>query len=178
MAKERISVTVNVSNDTERRSFDNRPVHEGEVLVPMMATQERIETLDVDKGNLRTWHNAGQAYTVMFYPVPKEFKNEAMSQFNCELNEYLGKNRDARCLIPQEDGTVKVCPKKNGDNHCACKDCPYNGVLERQDKTDVSLEALMEENEYEPASTPSAEEEYMLAAMLEELLEELNEKYR
>lgn len=177
MAKDRKSVTVNESNEKGRMPYDNREVKEGEVLVPMMATPERIEGLDVDKRNLRTWRGAGRLYTVMFYPVPKEFRNEAMRQFNAELNEYLGKNRDARCLIPQEDGTVKVCPKKNGDNHCACKDCPYNGVLERQDKTEVSLEALMEESEYEPATSPSAEEEYMLAAMLEELLEELNEKY-
>ena len=181
-AVSQINVTVNVSTEAkkepqDRKAYDDREVKPGEVLVPMMAFPDRLEIMDVNPANIRTWHNAGRDYEVIFYPVPVAYRQTAMQQFASELNEFLGENRDARCLIPQEDGSVRVCPKKNGDNRCACADCPHNGEYEREDKTIDSLDALMDEFGYEPAPTPSAEEEFMLGELFEELMKELHDKY-
>ena len=177
-----INVTVNVNSEAKkepqgRKAYDGREVKAGEVLVPMMAFTDRLEYMDVKPENIRTWHTAGRDYKVIFYPVPAEYEKVAMQQFTSELNEFLGANRDARCLIPQEDGSVKVCPKKNGDNRCACVDCPFNGVYEREDKTIDSLNALIEEYDYEPAPSRSAEDEYMLTELFVDLMKELHEKY-
>lgn len=116
------------------------------------------ELLDANRENIHTWKSAGCVYQVMFYPVPKSAKKLAIQQFAFELNEFLGTNHDARCLIPQEDGSTKVCLKKNSYNRHSCVDCPYSGKYER----DVdSLDALLEVG-YEPIPSPSAEEEFML----------------
>lgn len=185
MAKKKVvnqlNVTFNLTigekkEPRDHKPYDDRKVKPGEVLVPMMATDERIKLLSANRANIRTWKNAGRVYQVMFYPVPKTAKKLAMQQFASELNEFLGANRDARCLIPQEDGSVKVCPKKNGDNRCACVDCPHNGEYDREDKTIDSLDALLEVG-YEPTPSPSAEEEFMLGELFAELMQELHDKY-
>ncbi len=176
-----VFVTVNPAPETkkesqERKPYDDRELKPGEVLVPMMAFHDRVKTMDVNPDNIRTWHDAGRAYKVMFYPVPKEAEKLALQQFDSELNEYLGYRRDARCLIPQEDGTYKVCPKKNGDNRCACKDCPHRGEYDREDKTIVSLDELRDKHNYEPATSRSAESEAMFPILLKEFIEELQDK--
>ncbi len=174
------TVNLNIEAKEEphkRKPYDDRDLKPGEVLVPMLAFPDRVELLGANTANIRTWHNAGQAYNVMFYPVPSEYKQMAMQQFASELNEFLGGNRDARCLIPQEDGTFRVCPKKNGNNRCACIDCPHNGEYDRQDKTIESLEHLIDEFDFEPVFASSAEEEVMLIELLKDLGHELHEKY-
>lgn len=185
MAKKKVvnllNVTVNSSTKApkqpkDRKPYDDRKVKPGEVLVPMMATKDRIRTLGANTANIYTWKNAGRVYQVMFYPVPKSTKKIAMQQFATELNEFLGKNRDARCLTPQDDGSVKVCPKKNGDNRCACVDCPHNSAYDREDKTIDSLDAMLEVG-YEPKPTRSAEDEFMFGELFDELMQELREKY-
>ena len=161
----------------ERKAYDGREIKAGEVLVPMMAYPDRVKIMGAESANIRTWNKAGRRFPVMFYPVPEAYYTLAMQQFSSELNEFLGENRDARCLIPQPDGSHKLCPKKNGDNRVACKDCPHNGEYERQDKTVDSLDALMDENGYEPSPVRSAEDECMDRVLFTELMQELQEKY-
>lgn len=172
-----VNLNINVTIDTtpsERKAYDNRTVKPDEVLVPMVVDDELIDLYEMDKRNIRTWHMGGVPYKVAFYPVPADNVKTAMSQFNSQVNELLGERRDARCMIPQPDGSYKVCPKKNGNNRCACVDCPHNGEYEREDKTIVSLDNMMDEFEYEPSTTQSAEDEVMLAYTLEDLFERLH----
>lgn len=126
----------------EKRSYNNAPVKEGEVLVPMLADDDLIELLDADPDNVRTWSLAGRKFKVLFYPVPKESEKLAREQFYSALNEFLGDRRDARCLIPQGDGSFIVCPKKNGNNRCACSACAFNGIYDREDKHLYSLDSV------------------------------------
>ena len=111
---------------------------------------------------------AGITYRVVFYAVPEDKSQMAMQQYYSEVNDLLnlklGRNRDSRCLIPQEDGSFKVCPKKSGDNRCACKDCPYNGKLQKEDRGIASLDKMLEEDDWQ-------------APALADLLEYLTEKY-
>lgn len=159
-----------------RKPYDDRKIMPEEVLVPMMATEERIKLLDANKANILTWESAGCVYQVMFYPVPKSAKKLAMQQFAFELNELLGTNHDARCLIPQEDGSTKVCPKKNGNNRHSCVNCPHNRDYEHEVKTIDSLDALLEIG-YEPKPSPSAEEEFMFGELFIELMQKLHDNY-
>lgn len=126
----------------EKRSYNNVPVKDGEVLVPMLADDDLIELLDADPDNVRTWSLAGRKFKVLFYPVPKESEKLAREQFYSALNEFLGDRRDARCLIPQGDGSFIVCPKKNGNNRCACSACTFNGIYKREDKRIFSLDVV------------------------------------
>lgn len=180
--------TINLLNDTinnstkapkkpkDLRPYDDRKVKPGEVLVPMMATEERIKLLGANRANIRTWKNAGRVYQVMFYPVPKSAKRLAMQQFSSELNEFLGANYDAHCLIPQEDGSVKVCPENNGNNRCVYVNCQHNGEYDHEDKTLDSLDALLEAG-YEPTPSPSAEDIFMESELFAELMQELHDRY-
>lgn len=173
-----LNLNINVTIDTtpsERKAYDNRTVKPGEVLVPMVVDDELIDLYEMDKRNIRTWHMGGVPYKVAFYPVPADNVKTAMSQFNSQVNELLGERRDARCMVPQPDGSYKVCPKKNGNNRCACVDCPHNGEYEREDKTIASLDYMMDEFEYEPSANQSAEDKAMLAYTLEDLFERLHE---
>lgn len=156
-----------------RKPYDDRKIMPGEVLAPMIATEERIKLLGANRTNIYTWENAGCVYQVMFYPVPKSAKKLAMQQFAFELNELLSNNHDAHCLIPQEDGSTKVCPKKGDDNRHSCVDCPHN---EEYVKTIDSFDALLEVG-YEPIPSPSAEEEFMFGELFAELMQELHTKY-
>ena len=171
-----IDVTIDTTPATDRKPYDNRIVKPGEVLVPMMVDNDLINLYEMDKNNVRTWTKAGRKFMVAFYPVPTADEKIAMSQLNSQLNEFLGEKRDARCLIPQPDGTKKVCPKKNGDNRCKCVDCPYNGKYEREDESHVSLETLYEEYDMEVADNSDVEEIVILADSLASLLEQLEAK--
>lgn len=174
-----VNLSINVTIDTslsERKAYDNRPVKPNEVLAPMVVTEEMIDLYEMDKSNIRTWHMAGVPYLVAFYPVPATDEKLALSQFNSQVNELLGEKRDARCLIPQEDGTVKLCPKKNGNNRCSCAECPFNGIYEREDKSNASLDTLYSDYKFEVADETNIEETIILADSLNTLLQRLEEK--
>ncbi len=177
-----ISINVNPSdksNATERKPYDNRKVKQGEVLVPMMVDDTFLKLMpDVDPSNLRTWHMAGRTYRVAFYPVQVEFAALAMQQFYYNLNEFLGERRDARCFIPQPDGSYKICPKKSGDNRPDCAHCEHHGEYEREKKTHISLDLLMNEYEYEPVQTTDDTDPINLKMTYEDLLDFLSDKPR
>ena len=90
-----------------------------------------------------------------------EFESIAKAQFNDWVNTQLPAQRDGRCMIPQPDGSFKECPRKNGTNHPACKDCSHQNEYERKDKAVISVESLEDEFGYSAATAPSVEDEYI-----------------
>jgi len=165
-------------NGNTRKPFNDKPLREGEALVPQMVT-DRWYAISIggNPRNFRTWTLAGVRYTVMFVPVKTDEVAVSMKAFTEALNELLdeklGPNRHSRCLIPQPDGSVKVCPKVNSNNHAPCSMCPHRGEYEREDRSVVSLDELAEED-FAPADcVPSAESLAMDSLQLEDLLQQL-----
>ena len=165
-------------NVNTRKPYNDKPLRDGEVLVPQMVT-DRWYAISIggNPKNFKTWSMAGIRYTVMFVPVRADEVAVSMKAFTEALNELLderlGPNRHSRCLIPQPDGSVKVCPKVSGNNHASCSMCPHRGEYEREDRSFVSLDELAEE-EFNPMEcVPSAESLAMDVLTLDDLLKHL-----
>ena len=158
------------NRDKSRKTYNNEPLREGETLVPMLCDRETAKDYGADPANIRTWTTAGIRYQVMFIPVPDEQAEIAWQTFWAEvndlLNEKIGPNRYARCRIPREDGSTGICPKDGRK----CTGCPYKGQYEREDRTPLSIEQMMEDEYHLLPATPSAEDEAMEMLLLDELL--------
>ncbi len=167
-------------SENERTAYTGIPLKAGEVLVPMLVDEDFIKIYQLSDDKIRTWFQAGVSFTVAFNAVPAESKELAMEQFNSAVNELLdrklGSSRDSRCLIPQPDGSVKVCPKKRGDNRAACKDCPNRGIYKKEDKAIVSLEEMEDEYEFSPAAYDDTEKEAVFPIILNDLLTKLKDE--
>ena len=155
--------------------YNNAPLHEGEVLVPQLVDdREYAIAIGANPDNLRTWSNGGVSYSVMFVPVPANQEKICKQAFYAAVNEMLdlklGRNRFSRCLLPQPDGTRKVCPKVRNGNHAPCTACPYKGELEREDRSNVSIEEIDEENFHPMEAAPSAESEALEEIIFDELV--------
>ena len=165
-------------NGNTRKSYNDMPLRAGEALVPQMVT-DRWYSISIGgkPQNFRTWTLAGVRYTVMFVPVRADEVAVSMKAFTEALNELLderlGPNRHSRCLIPQPDGSVKVCPKVNGSNHVPCSACPHRGEYEREDRSVVSLDELAEDDYAPMECVPSAESLAMDVLTLNDLLKHL-----
>lgn len=163
-----------------RKPYNDAPLHAGEVLVPQLVDDRAYAiAIGANPENFKTWTTAGVSYTVMFVPVPAEQEAISVKAFQAALKELLdaklGPNRFSRCLIPQPDGSLKLCPKIKGDNHAPCALCPDKGKYAKEDKSTVSLESLDDEN-YAPMETaPSAESEALEKATFDDLLAYLKE---
>jgi hypothetical protein len=164
--------------DNSRKSYNGEPLREGEVLVPQLVDdRDYAIAIGAKPENLRTWTKGGVSYTVMFVPVPAEQETISQQTFDAAVNELLdeklGPNRHSRCLIPQPDGTKKVCPKVKDGNHAPCATCPHKGEYEREDKSMVSIETLNEDDYHPMQAAPSAETEALEKAIFEDLVEYL-----
>jgi hypothetical protein len=163
-------------NQKNWKSFNDRSLRAGEVLVPQLVDEDYARSLGANMANLRTWEKAGFQYLVMFVPVPESMEKQAWSVFNSEvndlLNERLGPNRFSRCMIPQPDGSVKRCPKKSGDNHESCSCCPLRGRLEKEDRGMVYWSQL-DETEFAAGAESHADDTYKEEFLLAELISEL-----
>lgn len=161
------------------KSYNDRPLKADEVLVPQLVDEDYARKLGANMANLRTWKKCGVSFIVMFVPVKKGKVKQMTSVFNAHVNELLDEklspNRHSRCLIPQPDGSKKVCPKKSGENHPNCEHCPHRGEYERQDKSVVSLNFLAD-FDYAAGSAPSASDEFLVRELLRELLSELEKR--
>ena len=162
------------TNDN-RIPFNGKPLREGEVLVPQLVDdREYAIAIGAKPENLRTWSKGGVSYTVMFVPVPADQEKISQQFFDAAVNEMLdeklGPNRHSRCLIPQPDGSVKVCPKVKDGNHAPCSQCPHKGEYEREDKSNVSLNELDEENFHPMEAAPSAEAEALEEIIFDDLV--------
>ena len=149
----------NTETSKKQLNYNNEPLKDDEVLVLMPFYEE-------DRINIKNPHSivtvqtSGGPVVAVLKAVPKEFVSIAKSQFNSYARDekpvFYG-----RCLIPQPNGTKKVCPKKNGNNHPDCAHCPHRDEYEREMPKFVSIDELEDEYGYSPVSSPSPEEIYM-----------------
>ncbi|MBR5109052.1 MAG: hypothetical protein IK099_02560 [Clostridia bacterium] len=164
-------------NDNSRKPYNNVPLREGEVLVPMMVTREFAIGQGADPANLRTWTKSGIQFLVMFTAVPADQEQICQQNFdkavNQMLDERIGPNRHSRCMVPQPDGTEKPCPKVKDGNHAPCATCPHKGEYKKEDRSTVSYEELDDENYAPMECAPSAETTAMEGFLLKDLLEYL-----
>ena len=162
------------TNDN-RIPFNGKPLREGEVLVPQLVDDRKYAiAIGAKPENLRTWSKGGVSYTVMFVPVPADQEKISQQFFDAAVNEMLdeklGPNRFSRCLIPQPDGTSKVCPKVRNGNHAPCATCPYKGEFEREDRSVMSLNELAEDDFHPMEAAPSAESEALEEVIFDDLV--------
>jgi len=163
-------------SNVEREAYTGVVLKEDQVLVPMLADENFLRTNEVTGDKVRCWSTAGVGYKVVFAPVKdtEEAVGFAMEHFQATVNELLdstlGPNRFSRCLIPQMDGSFKVCPKKRGNNRCKCEDCPNRGKYEREDRGTTSLDAIFEQFAAEIPAQDDIETEVLLPIMLEDFM--------
>jgi len=148
----------NYDNNRTTLNFDGRPLREDEVLVLMPLSEEDRINITNPK-SIVTVRTVGGSVPAVLKAVPKASEATARKQFNSYAREAKPVSQ-GRCLIPQPDGTKKVCPKKNGDNHPDCAHCPHRGEYEREMPRTVSLETLQEKG-WDPASSCSPEDSYI-----------------
>ncbi|GAB6172930.1 hypothetical protein JCM15765_24080 [Paradesulfitobacterium aromaticivorans] len=102
-------------------NYNGKPLVPGEVLVLTPYDEDDVEANCTSKGNIVTVPMAGRFFKALLKAVPTEFESVAKTQFNDRINSQLPAQRDGRCMILQANGTFKECPRRNGDNHPACK---------------------------------------------------------
>lgn len=81
----------NLSNQT---SYNDVPCKENEVLIPVVLSDDMIETLNssgFNKQNARTWgfKGAKEKVPVAFVPCHKKFEKEGWKEFNRQVSDYL-----------------------------------------------------------------------------------------
>ncbi len=76
-------------NDNSRKPYNNVPLREGEVLVPMMVTREFAIGQGADPANLRTWTKSGVQFLVMFTAVPADQEQICQQNFDKAVNQML-----------------------------------------------------------------------------------------
>ena len=155
--------------------FNGEPLREGEVLVPQFISREYAELIGAQ--GIHTRYICGIPYLVMDVAVPADQAELARKVFNANLNEYLdeklGANRRARCMITMPDGRKAPCPRQADGRPNLCKDCPNRGKLEKENRNTISLEAL-NETEYHPMkASSSAEDCAMLGFLFNSLMDVL-----
>ena len=70
------------------KPYNDVPLKDGEVLVPMRVTLQAARDYGANLKNLRTWVTGGARYQVMFIPVKKEQEKEQMCLFNNDINQF------------------------------------------------------------------------------------------
>jgi len=81
---------INLNQYSDKRSYNNRPVPEGQYLAPFLVHDwEEVKAMDYHRESLETWHFSGIAVLVAFTPVTAE-------QFPCTMKLFWG---DVRIYI-------------------------------------------------------------------------------
>ncbi len=142
-------------------NYNGKPLVPGEVLVLTPYDEDDVRENCTNPQSIVTVHMGGQFFKTVLKAVPIEFETIAKSQFNDWVNSQLPTKRDGRCMIPQPDGSIKECPRKNGTNHPACKSCSHRNEYVRKDKLVVSVESLEDEFGYTAATASSVEDDYL-----------------
>ena len=169
-----------IINANAWKSYNGEPLREGEVLVPMMVDdlQYAID-LGAKRENLRTWKDIGVSFLVMFVPVPADQEVISQRTFYAGLKELLdekrGPNRFARCMIPQADGSKKVCPKCQNGNHVPCAACPHKDLYERENKSMIPIGKLKDEEYLKHMCAHSAESDAMMELLFGDLQDYLHD---
>ena len=143
-------------------NYNNEPIGQDEVLVlqPFYpGCPDRITNPDAIVNITR----GGKSFKAYLKAFPKEYASLAWEQFNSWIDDQLPRHRDGRCMIPQEDGSCRECPRKKGNNHPTCKDCPYKGILTRKVKTELSIDGLVETGKHPTQLRTEAPEDILAA---------------
>ena len=165
----------------KKRTYNGEPIPEGYVLAPVWLKREFVDDApDIKSENLITKTYAGIEFLIGYVAVPPE-KYEGLKQ-DCDeqINKYLKKHRDGRCIIGhKKDGSPKLCPKSN-----RCKDCIHKGEYDRynparDDNLEVVFTDLTEEvsviDEY-PCMQDNEPDEEKLVRLLKHL-ETIDKRY-
>ena len=143
-------------------NFNNEPLQPDEVLVLQPFYPDGPDQI-TNPDSMVVLSRGGKYFKAYLKAFPKAYAAMAWEQFNSWIEDQLPHHRDGRCMIPQEDGSFKECPRKKGNNHPKCSDCPYNGTLVRRNKTELPIDGFVETGKY-PAQLMSKSPEEMLIA--------------
>lgn len=138
-------------------NYNGEELKDDEVLVLTPYDDMDAEVNVTHKENIVTVTKVGVSVKAVLKAVPKAYAGVARSQFNAWQRDFLPKETEGRCLIPQEDGTEKECPKKDGNNRVSCDQCPYRGKYKKKLIAKVSLDQQQDENELSLATSPAAD---------------------
>ena len=138
-------------------NYNGEPLKADEVLVFTPYDEEDVKNNVTNKESVVTITKAGKSVKAVLKAVPKEFETVAKAQFNSWQRELLPTPTEGRCMIPQQDGTYKECPKKNGDNRISCINCPNKGKYDRKLIAKVSIEEQQDKNGLTLAEVPAAD---------------------
>ena len=81
-------------NFSNRKSYNDAPLREGEVLVPIATTYADARHFGMNLENLETWHFYGKKVLVAFAPVQEVAFDAAMKFFNQEVHHILNPHED------------------------------------------------------------------------------------
>ncbi len=81
------------SDFSNRRPFNNAPLHEGEVLAPVVVDNDfkpYLKSLGLDWNNVETWHyKHGRTVLVAFIPISADEIESSMAYFRGQTTRYL-----------------------------------------------------------------------------------------
>lgn len=121
-----------------RRSFDDKPVPAGKVLIPF-----RIDIFDLKKENYidencTTMRLGDFKYYIGFMAIDEALFSTYIKDFWDELNKDMAMRRDGRRIIGKNpDGSDKLCPFTR-----RCTGCLNKGLLKRRNPKRVQLLSL------------------------------------
>ena len=156
------------NKNLENRKVDFNAAPEGYRYVPMIVTHEQVVEWDLDREYV-TYHKIGAKLHLCYMTlIPEEMYHSYMADMKAEDKR---RERANRCMVksPKTDKLI-MCPETN---HCT--GCPYAGDPKMQKNTELSLDELYENNNYEygiSATDPAVS--VMASIMEEELLKELD----
>jgi hypothetical protein len=142
------------TNYDNKKSFNGIPPAAGETLVPFFVAW-RMTKHGINPKYVETWHIGGRKIPVAFTPVPIECKPAMMKMFWEDVRNYIASG----------------C----SPDFCSGDQPPENGH-----ESDLSLDKFIDDSQndndddsgFEPPSDENLEETVMLAAMLDQLVDE------
>lgn len=138
------------SDFSNRRSFNDEPLHEDEVLAPVVVDNDYkpyLKTLGLNWDNVETWHyKHGRTVPVAFIPVKADEKESMMAYFRSQTTRYL-----------------KQYQKTEWDELASLDD-----ILEAVQDDDRKAK--------DPTGTTESEDKMFLKMALKDLIDELNQQ--
>ncbi len=79
-----------LTNYSDKRSYNNLPVPEGQYLAPFLVHNwDEVKAMNYHRENLETWHFSGIAVLVAFTPVTAEQFPGTMKLFWSDVRTYI-----------------------------------------------------------------------------------------
>lgn len=128
-----------------------------------------IKDFGLDPKDIKTIRIGNRKIKVIYIQCPPEQKDALMKIFWHRVNMDKKSARESRCTVQGKYGPIR-CPESR-----KCSECEYGQSLDRKNCSTVSLDALRENDSYEPADQRIPQEEAMIELFLEEMIEYLEE---